>query len=80
MFVGEMDERHNFRISEEKLPLDKRDIEQMEKVASLIPSFLNGLGRIEQLALIDTKKIRTDKTYSQIRNLLSLVCFRKNSN
>jgi hypothetical protein len=72
MFVGEMDERHNFRISEEKLPLDKRDIEQIDEIASLIPSFLNGLGRIEQLALIDTKKIRTDKTYSQIRNLLSL--------
>ncbi len=67
-----MDERHNFRVSGEKLPLNKRDIEQMGEVASLIPSFLNGLGRIEQLALIDTKKIRTDKTYCQIRNLLSL--------
>lgn len=72
MFVGEMDERHNFRVSGETLPLNRRDIEQMGEIASLIPTFLNGLGKLEQLALIDAKKMRTDRIYRQIRSLLDL--------
>lgn len=44
----------------------------MYDVASLIPNFLNGVGRLEQLSLIDAKKYRVGKPYSQIRNLLNL--------
>ena len=45
------DESHNFRVTSDNLPITEQQLQELELLASAIPNFLNGFGKLRELCL-----------------------------
>lgn len=66
------DSIHNLRITRASIPILPSEHEQLAKIAGAIPDFLNGLGRMAALSLVDDKSRRINKAYRLIRQALHM--------
>ena len=71
-FRGQVDEIHNFRVTTDSLPIPKSEQAQLDHIAGLMPPFINGLGKLIALSMIDDKLRRADPTFRSIRRVLGL--------
>ena len=71
-FGGRVDEIHNFRVTTDNLPIPESEQAQLHQIAQLMPPFINGLGKLIQLSMIDDKLRRAHPTFRSIRRVLGL--------
>lgn len=66
------DPLHNLRISNQYVTLSTNEVKSLTSLASTIPAFLNAIGKLAALSILDDKKRRVGKTYRLIRQALGL--------
>ncbi len=71
-FQGMPDSIHNLRVTRVSIPITPCEHEQLAQVARAIPDFLNGLGKMAALSLIDDKSRRISRAHRLIRQALHL--------
>lgn len=71
-FRGQVDEIHNFRVTTDSLPIPESEQTQLDHIARLMPPFIDGLGKLIALSVIDDKLRRADPTFRAIRRVLGL--------
>ncbi len=69
---GRLDERHNFRVSNEDIPLTEIQLEQAVNLTSILPEYIDAIGRLVKLCLINDKSRRSDHIFRYIRGVLNL--------
>ncbi|MFQ5493285.1 MAG: hypothetical protein ACE5DX_03960 [Candidatus Dojkabacteria bacterium] len=67
-----LDERHNFRVSTENIPITEHDIETLHVLSGVIPDYFNGLGRFVNICLINDKLRRKSPLFRSLRKALGL--------
>lgn len=71
-FRGRVDEIHNFRVTADSFPISPDELTHLDQIAQLMPPFINGLGKLIALSMIDDKLRRANSTFRAIRRVLGL--------